>query len=253
MDKLESAFIRTFKWADKNGNLWRAGGDDDNTTEDPFSQTGKLLALMNEPFDVSNMVASPPPQPFDPDDPARVVHPYIYNIWYSKSCGTLNNQNIPTTKPPCHICGWPSIRKKNDSFTFCSSCRNCQKVRTHFEQWSKQSGVRGSNRGRKKAKNNLPQRRGSRKKIESTRLEPGAVEPLAISAPPAYTYNQTMPSIDPTALSAPTIPPTLSTSYASIPTNRDYHDGNRMEIALPSTFDTPTSPTMNFVDAILVK
>lgn len=242
METLESAFIRTFRWADKNGNLWRAGGVDEGEedTDSPFQSMGNMLALMNEPYDETTMGKIVPPPTFDVDDPGRVMHPHIHNVWYSKSCGTLNDRNIPTTKPPCHICGWPSIRKKNDSFTFCSSCRNCQKVRTWFEQWSKQSGVRGSNRGRKKAKNNLPQRRGARKKIESTRLEPGSVMPLAISAPPTYGFGQPAPSIDPSTMSRyPAIPmpyvPPPSRQRSSVATTAE----SQLAISLPLLLDTP--------------
>ncbi len=189
MEKLENAFIRTFKWADRNGNLWRTG--DDKTSY----SSQELLAIsdgsyhtelenyspdMIHPSQIvglqgSTQTTTPANFPYARNDnPGRVQHPYINSRWYSKSCGTLDMNGIPTTKPPCHICGWPSIRKKNDSFTFCSSCRNCQKVRTHFETWSKQSGVRGSNRGRKRARSNMPQKRGNRKKIDSTRFPFGS-------------------------------------------------------------------------------
>jgi len=193
MEKLEDAFIETFKWADQNGNLWRASAEDESGNHSGHSRSS-LLAITDGSYHThldqyqtqasdsqhsillqsAIMASSAGTFQFGEEsvhcDPMAMQNPYIYNVWYSKACGSLDTKGDPTIKPPCHICGWPSILKKNDSFTFCSSCRNCQKIKPGFERWSKQSGVKGSNRGRKRAKSNLPQKRGTRKKIDSTRI-----------------------------------------------------------------------------------
>lgn len=220
MEKLESGFIRTFRWSDRNGNLWRTSLDkeserssallaitdgsyhDVQLDESHSSVSREQQAIIESAIHASNTGNFPSESRCEADDPGKVKHPFIYNVWYSKSCGSLDTNGVPTTKPPCPLCGWPSIRIKNDSFTFCSSCRNCQKVRIYFEKWSKQSGVRGSNRGRKRARNNATSKRVTKRKIYSTRFDLGSITPatdqsqIQFASPTPHQNDETQTSDD---------------------------------------------------------
>ena len=201
---LKAAFIRLFKWADANSQRWRSVDTDansENEDETPLLAitdcTYETMNNVNVEFDAvgENIIRTAlfasntgafPFEEGEKSDPGKVNHPLIYNEWYSKSCGTLDIHGKPTRKPPCSICGWPSIKKKCDSFTICSSCRNCQKIRDLFNIWSNQSGVKGSRRGRKKAPFNSHPKRKKRRLLRTTRFDS-----LGLADLPMITYGNT--------------------------------------------------------------